>query len=526
MSWRDGGFEVLRLGGRAVRGLEWVGHSVYNNDEWKKKGFLGPRFVRLQRETAPPLGLRGVQGRFRQGAAPCRCVVDESVPAASDDVFSAVSEAVTFLGCLTYYLRAYTVGGYGVTDETRHVLDKARVCWDWGYLLTHEPQSNHIRAFVDLYKALLPTLKNTEWPSTPESNFLEHKIVQIRGTNGAVDQYRRLVHRARRAASKRIAWRSAASSSVEPVLYSTPFLQVLLGRMFKRHKGVSVHAIRCILHVVSSFLVEAARAVITRAAFEASAIDLATPGHGSTLRKARGRRRQQEYREEQIAAALLSDFDFVKPSRSKEGNRHCWHALRVYMRTRMMRAPESGCERWGSLMHALCHPVAGWNPHRIVSRLLIREAIFDGCNREHEDSVHELAAALDGWMGKEATFSKRRKTVDTRTVVDQKNLVVRRMLREQQIVAEQWKQTARPVGLLPAAAAAVQDAMRLGGDWKGEKHLQELPAFAEDMRTTRKNRAGSSVAEALANFMRSDEGRQWQQDRKAMFGATFPENGD
>ena len=133
--------EVLRLGGRAVRGPEWVGHSVYNNDEWKKTGFLGPRFVQVKR-------------RFRQGAAPCRCVVDESVPAASDDIFSAVSEAVTFLAYLIYYLRAYTVGGQGVTDETRHVLDKARVCWGWGYLVTHEPQPNHIQAFVDRYKAV------------------------------------------------------------------------------------------------------------------------------------------------------------------------------------------------------------------------------------------------------------------------------------------------------------------------------------------------------------------------------------
>ena len=40
----------------------------------------------------------------------------------------------------------------------------------------------------------------------------------------------------------------------------------------------------------------------------------------------------------------------------------------------MMRSPEASCERWGSLIHMLWDGISGWQPHRVVSRLLIREA--------------------------------------------------------------------------------------------------------------------------------------------------------
>ena len=63
------------------------------------------------------------------------------------------------------------------------------------------------------------------------------------------------------------------------------------------------------------------------------------------------------------------------------------------MRSRMMRAPESGCERWGSLLHDLWDANAGWRPHRMVSRLFLREAGLDGCGSD-EAVVREIALAL------------------------------------------------------------------------------------------------------------------------------------
>ena len=100
-----------------------------------------------------------------------------------------------------------------------------------------------------------------------------------------------------------------------------------------------------------------------------------------------------------------------------------------------LKAPESGCERWGSLLHSLWDSVSGWGPDRMVSRLLIREAGFDGVSLEHDDIVHELAVALDGWMGKSASLRRSRiPTGNTRDAAE--NIAVRRELRDNPILRQ------------------------------------------------------------------------------------------
>ena len=68
-----------------------------------------------------------------------------------------------------------------------------------------------------------------------------------------------------------------------------------------------------------------------------------------------------------LTPSLLKDKWFVLPD--KHGA-HCWHAARGYMRSRL-KAPESVCGRWGALVHSLWGSVAGWQPHRMVSRLFM-----------------------------------------------------------------------------------------------------------------------------------------------------------
>jgi hypothetical protein len=152
----------------------------------------------------------------------------------------------------------------------------------------------------------------------------------------------------------------------------------------------------------------------------------------------------------------------------------------------------------------------------MVSRLHIREASYDGAGGG-EDDVHEVAAALDS-MRKSAFPSKRRRfaglAADTDAFAAPENLPVRRGLREHAINPDEWKSAARPCALLPSAERAVQEAIRLG------RHgaLQALPVHAENVRSARQSRAGSVVAEAIAKFMASEDGRRWQEDKKALFG--------
>ena len=94
--------------------------------------------------------------------------------------------------------------------------------------------------------------------------------------------------------------------------------------------------------------------------------------------------------ESRLASSLLKDKRFVLPD---EDGAHCWHAVRVYMRSRM-KAPESVCERWGSLLHCLWDSVAGWQPHRVVSRLFVRQSRFLEQPAVYELLVNEIARKL------------------------------------------------------------------------------------------------------------------------------------
>lgn len=516
----------VRFGPRDIQVPEWVSHSVYDRAEWQKIGFIGPRFVQVRKEHRSRPNVAGLPGRYRQGVAPCRCVVSFVFAAAVDDVLAAISEAIAFITSLEYYLSAYAVGSVGVPVGVRMALDQADKCWDWEALLWTPPREVHYRAFFALYESLLPTLKHTQWPSDERFAWLVHSWPGLRGKNGAFEQYRALMQRVRKAAPNHVGWRSCEILLVEPV-WSSAHLAVSIGVKFGAAALVHRH---CILFTIQCFLTGPPSDIAGRP-YEVASADLAALTFGRSARRARATKRHQEYRghsfashasrhmagrlvrvvgtrgspiEERVAASILSETAFAFPDSSGS---HCWHVLRVYLRSRMARAPESGCERWGSFLHSLWDPVAGWEPHRMVSRLLIKEAGLG------EDVVHEIAEALTGWMGK--TTRTKGCLASSQQQPTSENLPVRMGLREQGIDRDQWKANAKPSQLLGSANRAVKDALRLG---RGSA-MAALPMFAEDARTTRQNRANSVVNAALRRFLESDDGRQWQADRKALFGA-------
>ena len=106
--------EITLCIGRRIAVPEWVAHSVHDPAEWLKSGFVAPRFVRVPVEVAPPPRLQGLRGRFRHGAAPCRCVVPASLPAATADVLAAIAEAISFFESLIGHLQDYTVARVGI----------------------------------------------------------------------------------------------------------------------------------------------------------------------------------------------------------------------------------------------------------------------------------------------------------------------------------------------------------------------------------------------------------------------------
>ena len=164
--------------------------------------------------------------------------------------------------------------------------------------------------------------------------------------------------------------------------------------------------------------------------------------------------------ESRLASSLLKDKSLVFPD---EHGAHCWHAVHVYMRSRL-KAPESVCERWGSLMHSLWDSVAGWQPRSMVSRLFMRQspvldqpAVYELFVREVTKQLYHCGGMnpyrMDRYSWEGYAEDEEYDAADAE--------LVRTSLRENVDSTEWWRQPACPVGLLESAQDAVSSALNL-----------------------------------------------------------------
>ena len=384
-------------------------------------------------------------------------------------------------------------------------------------------------------------LRSTEWPQGSEFAWVDKSWPAKRGAKGWFEQYKTLMLRIRHAGRSRWlsrGWRRPTHFYVEPVTgYAT--LHASLARM-PRLQLCSQAGRNCLLSLVGAFAGLGGDGVPGARAFKVKLGSVAALGYGRTLTHARKFREQQRFRgevgsfgslacppllsgrmvrvvgqddeidETAIATSLHTAKAFVCP---KATGAHCWHAVRLYHRSRSMRAPESACERWGSLMHALWDSVAGWQPHRVISRLFLRDTRLMGSS--HEDAVvAEIASALANQRGMDPYLRAERDADDGPDLEEgQVNTVLRRGVREDVVSRDDWKDRAAPRTLLPAARAAVRVALERG---RGEC-LAPLPLFSENAQTVHKDRARSTISDALARWQKTSEAEEWRQSRHELF---------
>ena len=161
-------------------------------------------------------------------------------------------------------------------------------------------------------------------------------------------------------------------------------------------------------------------------------------------------------------------------------------------------------------MHCSWGGVAGWSPHRVVSRLLIREAGLY-CD---EAVVHEIALFLRDRRGMDPYTRNHVEAPDGAGVSAalSEDWIVRRAL-DSGISEEALREQSCPSVLRDVMRTAIDKASREGRPGA----LAPLPRFVEDARTTATSRAKSVRGERQADWLRSDEAAKWRQDRQALF---------
>ena len=231
----------------------------------------------------------------------------------------------------------------------------------------------------------------------------------------------------------------------------------------------------------------------------------------------RGKHVRLEEREGEVdASALGASLDTVQDFNLPDDRGvHCWHSVRMHHRCRLLRANESPCERWGSLVHMLWDSYAGWQPHRVVARLFIREAGF-ACRGDElsEGVVREIARSLSDEGAR--PFTKQPSTREhlfTGVDASPENQTVRRGLREVALDSARLKHDTWAKSMSSSAAEAVKVAQATGV----QGALGPLPACSANASIAAQNRADSVLRHEHEEWLGSKEAAEWRQARQAMF---------
>ena len=442
------------------------------------------------------------------------------------------------------------LGRRGVNGTMLGLYEAAQLVFDWRHLAAGAPEKNHFEALFRLVALLEPILRTTLWPTAPAFPHVLRAWPELRGPNGWFWQYQELGRRVRRAARnpclcRRWGWWRIQSWVVRPVARTTA--EASLGRLPQWRFGWCAAARSHACELIGEFAGLPGVSAGSPGAFGASISALASLGNGARLRGSRGKRAEYTFRggvgsiaslaappglvgkvvcvvgakrdldENALEASLIATPSFT--TAAADGRGHCYHVVRVAHRVRMLRAMESCCERWGSIVHQLWDGTVAWHPSRIAARLLMREAGLAQNSPFAEAVAQEIAQYLAERRGMNPIVQRRsrREAAPAAPVPVGVQLAMRRALRESTHSRDEAKAAAQPesLGILqPAAQIAVARAVHVGKD----DCLQALPMFYQDQRVIARGGAPSTEREALESWLASPESAAWRASRTAIFG--------
>ena len=237
---------------------------------------------------------------------------------------SLASQLVTELGD---YL-----GDVGVTSSLAHIWDVHCSCFSLSTLAQHPPSGPMISAFQQLYTALLPDLQHTMWP--PPSWPVDHQMPD----EAPVDQYKtlaRYIHNAWQLVRPGHTWAQQTTCQVAAVLKLPPVCKQWAG-------CTSAPALIIIAHMVcgsswtcKAHLLKAPSPVVLQFA----RFNIAKQAGGVAVLKVRRRAQLVVIVDEQLRPAVRAIACSLESDPQYSSG--CWHALRVWHRSRRMGISEA-----------------------------------------------------------------------------------------------------------------------------------------------------------------------------------------
>ena len=472
-------------------------------------------------------------------------------------------------------------GTVGVQPWMQSALDDMADCWDFSSLLFQVPAPQQLAAFGRVAEMVRPFIKYIKWPNTMEYPYVEHSWPTAeRLSQQYLLLCSRLRCRAQTQPWCSF-WLEPCAYLAQPIR-NFPLIEELLRNLWKTtHTGNKVNpiTIATLSFSINAFLVDSsANNVGLDQSFlvKAEAVKIVSstrPAQGKHLHVRPGdfailqnrpfvgklviiKEVRSKVNETAALVTACLDKSFNAPAGNEHAS-HCWHAVYLLLHNRSMNSCSSNCERIGSLLHMLFEPDSKMSPARVCNRLRMREAgmLFTGGARDEvfvADICDVLISAGKTPFIQRAARAKRRK-VDSSSVGS--NLAIQRNIQEANAKVNvegrgiihmdsldgvegpfqsrlmdflqnlpehrrEFHETHRPQDLDSQTKGLFKRIISKTKTNEGTTfHVEPVPAFVQRSRSTRDSVVTSTRRAALASWLKTDEGLEWQAQRAKLWDA-------
>lgn len=224
-----------------------------------------------------------------------------------------------------------------------------------------------------------------------------------------------------------------------------------------------------------------------------------------------------------IACSLDRQKWFVTGS-SPAPDQSTWHVMRIFHRCRLLKGQEQACERIGSLAHAMWDPSQSLTPSPMSDRITLLQGQVLCLGSQRDNFIISQTARVMMASGRNPVHQSQRRGGDLAQIKS-------KLKKSQRHCSQVLEATKIPTFSGPRALAQsrrqrmveglpsempeglrtfVESKMRQGT-------VQELPSDMKSSKQSRGSFAPSVLAEGIANWLDSKDGRDWKEHRDSIF---------
>ncbi|CAE7699585.1 unnamed protein product, partial [Symbiodinium sp. CCMP2592] len=463
-----------------------------------------------------------------------QCSTSRFVPYAQQMVQQGLASVEGFLQLLIASYEEYW-HDVGVPRHISSLNENLATVWNFDAMsMQRSPGSEHLQSLDHVYGIFKPRLAHVRWPTSQDFLHVQHVWPDQKEMHRQYKVLWNKVHLDR----SHCEWRSPVecrASLVQPPAILLTCLGRKLQEVTPERRSVKAVNLTCLVFLIASFLWKPPSSFKVRPASVALLLRGGRLETGAFAMMTKAPFKQKLIFISEISwslqpAAVAASFFLEKSmhqltSRATGRRTHCWHAAFLLLASTTAQGASSVCERVGSLLHGLekgessIHPVIGGARDEAIVDTLVEAFRIKNptIQRQAQHKRFERGSEVTG----NPTLDRRVELSDLKAssyylgplerLQDEETAVgLEHLLKHAAEERARSEAVHRPVCLDAQTRSAL---MKVVTQRRGRLQVDTLPAFVRKGRNAAKTPLRSTGRKQMAEWLESEEGRQWRAQR-------------